>query len=595
MMRSVLLLVFLVLPLGAQESVPPLRIAYVVDVTDPKGGQIVVDMTIENNRHREITLGLPVWRPGSYRLQQYRKALQFPFEAKADGRSIDVKETGHQSVWTISPGAATTVSIRYKMRPRDVASLTINLTEKHYFLEGPSLYFHAKEAMNAPHRVRFKLPSGWRVASGLKPTGDDEHEARDYDTFIDCPTELGTFDLHKFVHDGVTFELAVHAEGKVDAERLVEVHRKIVAEHGKMFGGFPFDRYVFLYHFRPQAGGGGLEHLNSTDISMPLGYIQSDAYNIASIASHEFIHLWNVKRIRPKVLGPFDYTKEVRTRALWLCEGGTSYFGDRALPRCGVWTESTYFSHLVGEISQLQGNVARKTQSAEESSWTIWDRRMTDSTPRVDYYNKGELLCLLLDLSIRVQTGNAKSLDDVMRHLYETCVTGPAKDGKGPIGVGYEEDGILKAVNHVSGKDFTEFFRKYVAGTEELPYEAVLGAAGLKLAVAKVPALGLTMNGLRVRQVPAGGAAEKAGVKANDRLVELDGTEVSSRDQMVEILARHKGGDKVKAVLMRGEDRVEVELTLQERETGEYRLTRAADPTDLQKKVVDGWVGRKSY
>ncbi len=590
----VLLALAAALSAPAQEAAPPVLVSYVVDVSAPKEGLVKVEMTIENNRDEVVTVGLPVWRPGSYRIQQYAKAIQ-SVEASAGGKSVEVKKTAHPTIWTLEVGKAPTVVVKYVMKPREVPSLGMNLSEKHYFLEGPSLYFYVKDRMSGRHAAEFKLPAGWKVATGLTRTEQGRYEARDYDTFIDCPTELGTLELHSFVHEGVTFELALHSEGKIDADGMVALHKKIVAEHGKMFGGFPFERYVFLYHFRPQAGGGGLEHLNSTDISMPLQYVQSDVNNLASIASHEFVHLWNVKRIRPVELGPFDYTKEVRSKSLWLSEGGTSYFGDRALIRAGIWTEERYFRHLLDEVRQLQENPARKTQSAEQASWTIWDRRIDDPTPRVDYYNKGELICWLLDLKIRAATEGKKGMDDVMRHLYEKYVTGPAKAGKGAIGVGFEEGGVVKAVNAVSGADFTEFFAKHVSGIEELPYAEVCQAAGLVFEVKKMAALGLVMNGLKVRTVPKGGPAEAAGVQEGDFLKSIDGNELKDRNQLATLLAKLKVGDKVKAVFERSEKNVELDLVLSERESGEYALRRSAAPTGVQKEILAGWLGKTLY
>jgi predicted metalloprotease with PDZ domain len=355
-----------------------------------------------------------------------------------------------------------------------------------------------------------------------------------------------------------------------------------------MFGGAPFDRYVFLYHFRGGFGGGGLEHLNSTNIDLAYSIVRNDITAAASITSHEYFHLWNVKRIRPFELGPFDYTQIVRSKALWQCEGVTSYYGDRTLPRCGLWTEERYFQHLATEIETLQNNPDRKVTSAEKASQSTWDRK---DFPRVDYYNKGELLGLLMDLKIRTMSEGKKSYDDVMRHLHETYVVKPSKEGKGPIGVGFPEDGILKAINDVTGSDWTDFYKKYIEGLEELPYQEILPAAGLALELnsVKTPDLGLGLRGNTVQNVPAGSDAEKAGVKAQDRIVGLNGVEIARGNLRTE-LAKLKPGDDVNVTLGRGEKKEEVTLKVVARERVTCKLKRADNPTELQKKILDGWL-----
>ena len=215
----------------------------------------------------------------------------------------------------------------------------------------------------------------------------------------------------------------MHGKGPVDGEKLAAMCRKIVREQNRIFGRPPFDLYVFLFHFRDGVGGRGLEHLNSTDIVMPYTAIRAQPLIAASITSHEYFHLWNVKRIRPFELGPFDYTGIVRSKHLWFCEGVTSYFGDRSLVRAGIWSEDVYLGHLAEEINTLQNNPDRKVTPVEKASQAVWDRK---DFPQVDYYNKGELLGLLIDLRIRTMSGGRKSLDEVMRLLYDTYVVTPS-------------------------------------------------------------------------------------------------------------------------------------------------------------------------
>jgi predicted metalloprotease with PDZ domain len=571
--------------LPAQEAVPRLSIAYEVAVADPQSGSISVTMDVRQNVEDEVRVSIPAWAPGAYRIVKYAKAVK-EVRANRGDEALEVT-AGDDQTWKIKAKRAGTFKIRY-----DLSVEKGRMDRDHCFIAGPDTYFYVVGHKEAPCRVRFAIPEGWKVGTGLGRDGED-YAARDYDTFIDCPTELGKFELFEFTTDKAKYELVVHAKGPVDGEKLVEMCRKIVREQNRIFGAPPFERYVFLYHFRDGIGGRGLEHLNSTDIVMPYSAIRNQPLTAASVTSHEYFHLWNVKRIRPFELGPFDYTGIVRSRHLWLCEGVTSYFGDRSLERCGIWSEDLYFTHLADEITTLQNNPDRLVTPVEKASQVVWDRK---DWPRVDYYNKGELLGLLIDLKIRTATEGRKTIDDVLRHLFETHVVRPSKEGKGAIGVGFPEDGVLQAINHVSGGDWKDFYAKYISGVEELPYTDILGAAGIQADIAVVNLTDLGGADLRstfVVSVPPGSEAEKAGIKTADRVTELNGVEVT-RTNIREELAKLKVGDEAKAKILRGSDTFDVAVKVGAHARTSCKLRRADAPTELQKKILDGWLHRPS-
>src|SRR5258706_5250831 len=365
---------------------------------------------------------------------------------------------------------------------------------------------------------------------------------------------------------------------------------RIVTEQNRILGPPPFKRYVFLFHFKDGAGGRGLEHLNSTDIIMPYTAIKIDPMLSASVTSHEYFHLWNVKRIRPVELGPFDYTQIVRSKALWLCEGVTSYFGDRGLVRSGIWKEQRYLDHLASEIETLQNNTDRKVTSVEKASQGIWDRK---DFPRVDYYNKGELLGLLIDLKLRTSSQGKRTLDDVMKRLYEQYVVGPSKAGKGPIGVGYPEDGILKALNQVSGEDWKPFYEAHISGLEELPFQPVLEAAGLApvLTVTDSAYLGVELRGPLVTFVTPGSDADKAGMKLGDRIGAINDVDLT-RENLREVLAKLVPGEETRLQIVRADGKTDVTVTSKLRRRTSCKVKRAEAPTEEQKRLIDSWLGK---
>jgi predicted metalloprotease with PDZ domain len=573
------------LSLRAQETPPKLSISFDVDATRPESGLVHVSAVLSNNAEESLKVALPAWAPGAYRLMSYAKAVQ-NLAATGAGEAPLAVASVDERTWKIGAGKSGKIRISY-----DLAVEKTRMSPDHCFLAGPDSYFYVEGHKEAPCRVRFRVPEGWRVGTALEAQGP-EYAARDYDTLIDCPTELGAFDLYEFEEDGATYQLVVHSKGPVDQKKLVGMCRKVVHEQNAVFGVPPFRRYVFFYHFRDGPGGRGLEHLNSTDIVLSYPAVKADPKLAASITSHEYFHLWNVKRIRPYELGPFDYTGIVRSKALWFCEGVTSYFGDRALPRCGLWSDQTYLNHLASEIERLQNNPDRKVTSVEKASETVWDRK---DWPRVDYYNKGELLGLLIDLKIRTTTAGERGLDDVMRLLWRRYVMDPERQGKGWIGVGYPEDGLRLAVEDVSGKDWKEFFAQFVSGVEELPFEEVLAGAGLqaRIAVARQPDLGVELQGPVVVLVPPLGEAAKAGVKPGDRISAINGVEVSRanfRDQVQKL----KPGDEVQLRLTRGEETLEVTFKTVSRERTSCSLSRVKEPTEAQKKILERWCFRRA-
>ncbi|HLG43323.1 MAG TPA: PDZ domain-containing protein [Planctomycetota bacterium] len=556
-----------------------LVVSYTVFVDKPESGAIGIEMEVQGNAQEVVRVAIPAWAPGAYRIREYHKAVKQVKAHDGSGRALKV-ERENDLTWRIEAGDSQTVGVAYELEVEKN-----RLDPEHCLIHGPDTYLYVVGRKEAPCRVRFIVPEGWRIATGLE-LRVGTYRARDYDTFIDAPTEIGKFEVAEFDQDGARYELAIHAKGPVDTRALTEMCRKIVREQNAMFGGPPFDRYVFFYHFGDGFGGGGLEHLNSTTISGGYAAVSKDPMSIASVTSHEYFHVWNVKRIRPAELGPFDYTGIVRSKALWLSEGGTSYFGSRALARSRVWTEEQYFRHLAGEIETLQNNPDRRTTTVEKASQVTWDR---EDWPRVDYYNKGELLGLLIDLRTRRMSEGRLGFDDVMRHLNREYAL---QRGHGPIGVGFPEDGILKALNDVTGSDWGEFYSKYVSGLDELPFEEVLGASGLAVELKSVRRadLGLSLRRTTVATVPAGSEAERKGVKAQDRILAVNGEEVA-RGNLRELLTKLKPADSAKITFGRGNEKYAVNLTVGEREHVACSFKRAEAPTDLQRRILAGWLG----
>jgi predicted metalloprotease with PDZ domain len=351
------------------------------------------------------------------------------------------------------------------------------LTPQRGFFLGTNIFFYVPgHTTDTPATLTFEIPDHWRVATGLKRgAGKHVYLARDFDQLVDAPTILGDFDQFTTTALGKPIQIVVDPKGQVSPEnaaKLKEYVSRIIESQGRMFGGLPYDEYWVLYVIGGR-GGGALEHENSTNVM--LGSMPADPRALVGVTSHEHFHSWNVKRIRPAGLLPYDYSKEQYIRELWVAEGITSYYGDLHARRAGLLTDEEYLRGMAGNIRQLQANEARHWVSVSDAStvtWLTYGGGSNYGRFTVNYYGKGEILGLLLDLEIRGATGNRKSLDDVMRKLEQDFHR---------RGRGYTNEDFAAVAAQVAGRSFSEFFARYVTGTTELDYDASLRQAGLRL------------------------------------------------------------------------------------------------------------------
>ncbi len=389
---------------------------------------------------------------------------------------------------------------------------------------------------------------------------------------MDAPAEAGKFAEFGFDEAGAHFRVIV--DGKEwHRERLESILRDITKYEVHLMGGAPFSQYTFFFHFGPypEVGGGGMEHSNCTAISTSSG----DA--AASVTAHEFFHAWNVKRIRPQTLEPVDYTKEMYTRALWFAEGVTSTYGAYTLERSGLWTKDQFYADLAGEIGELDSRPAHRWQSVEESSLNAWlegydEYRRPERS--ISYYNKGQIVGDMLDLAIRDATDNHKSLDDVLRRMNDVY----AKQGRF-----YDDSqGVEAIAEEVAGAKFDDFFRRYVAGTDEIPYDKFFNAAGLELKVERraAPDTGFLDQHrspdaqTRVSQVVPGSAAETAGLQAGDALLTLNGQPMPRYLPMW--LRQHEPGETVTLHVQRDNQELDLKFELGSIDLNKFTLRRNA-------------------
>ena len=527
------MILLLVALISAQDSTPQLFYSVTVP-TDRSAYLVELQITNPPGRGRLV---IPNWAPGAYRLMDSWQNIRDVVALSPAGDTLPLRQDSPIS-WVIDPKGAARITVRYTAGLRD--SEQWRRPNNRWFLrstsgvvDGPRTFLYLDGWKQAPARVTFQVPAGWRIATGLAPTTSDSttFAAPNYDVLIDSPVLLGRFLTYAFSAAGTPHRAVVDlGGGRAEAPGVfVDMLRRISTTAICIFGSAPYTDYTYIF---VGGRGGGLEHLNSTTIGVTTGTLARNPRGAEAVSAHEFFHAWNVKRIRPVELGPFDYEHEVRTVNLWWSEGVTDYYADVILARAGLDSPADFAQGLATSIGNYRSNPARLLVSPERSSWTVWDSPAVNNSYVISYYLQGELLGFLLDLAIRDSTDNAKSLDDVMRYLLDHYA------GER----GFTRDELVAAVRSATGHDFEEFWRLYVSGATEIPWDDYLRAAGWDVVFTEAPdvdarigSIPPAVQGGRWRAVAApGSAAERAGLRTGDELVRInrrpviDGTDVTT-------------------------------------------------------------------
>jgi predicted metalloprotease with PDZ domain len=570
-------------------------IKYHVSLKNPEAHIFQVRMEIPP-APQGIVVAVPAWnalyqvRDFSYRVRDVEAKLSAePGAADVPVRKFDKQTWQVLYPWdgALSPTAKPAL-VTYSIEWDDPGPFNSQLNAHHAFINFAEILMYLPDRRGEATVVQFDdVPDGWHAAAQLTAVPDtSSFQAESYDKLVDAPVEFGTFDEFRFDEGGAHFRVVV--DGKDwHRDRLENALKHITAYETKLMGGAPFSEYTFFFHFGPypEAGGGGMEHSNCTAISAASG----DA--AVATAAHEFFHAWNVKRIRPQTLEPVDFTKEQYTRALWFAEGVTSTYGAYTLERSGLYTKDQFYGEIAAQITELDSRPARLWQSVEESSLDAWlekydDYRQADRS--ISYYNKGEIDGMLLDIAIRDATDNHKSLDDVMRSMNDLY----AKQGRF-----YDDStGVKVVAENVAGVKFDDFFARYVAGTDEIPYGKLLAPAGLelKLDLRKGADLGFWTVGrapgvpVVISQIVPGGPAEAAGLKLGDAILSVNGQ--APPRFFPSWLHEQTPGQSIALRVHRDGKDFDISYKLGTTEVKRYSIVEISHPTEKQKRIREGWL-----
>lgn len=593
MTARLVLLLSLVLVAVSAWAAPPTKVAYTVAVADIPNKTYRVTVRAEGVTDPAVSFAIPAWTPGWYILTDAYKNLSNTAATGADGATLSVTQPDRLT-WRVATGGASTVTFSYDLKATDTGFGFFKpyLDETNGFVPGPAALVYVVDGKNVPSTVTYKVPQGWQIASANDPTSDPAtFAAPDYDTLIDQPADLGKFARYDRTIRGVPFSVVIVGAEGMEHRQWVEGTFRISEAGIRVFGTTPFPRYI--YHFRfprrgGMGGGAGLEHLNSTVITLPPSSLREP--ESLSIVAHEFVHAWIVKRIRPEKLGPFDYTQEVRVKDLWFAEGVTEYYSPRLMVEAGLQGRGFWLAYLSSNIEDLQRNAARKRVTLERASLGAWEGE-SQGYGGLSYYNKGMLVGLLLDIELRRRTENRVSLDDLVKELMKQAQA---------TGKGFPEGEIERVASRLAKADLTPFFDRALRSTEELPFAETLVHAGLEYGetTEEMPHLGITWDfrgsrrdSLRVAGVEEGGPAATAGLRAGDRILSLDAQPVSAF--FGAFFASKEPGEKVTLTYSRGNSSAprRVTVTLGAREVRSYELRPLSERTPLQDAIFSGISG----
>lgn len=575
---------------------------YIISYTQPHTHFIDIEFIIENNRENILHVQLPAWRPGRYELGNFAKNVQRWAAYDDKGNALHFHKIT-KDCWEINTAGNSIIHIRYNYYAAQLDAGSCWLDEKQLYVNPVHCFLFVSERRNEPCEVELKIPETYKVATSLKLFSGKKSillQSQNYDELVDSPFIASDSLKHNsFSVENVRFNIWFQGECKPDWERIIADFKKFIAEQIRMMKDFPSKEYHFLFQMLPYKFHHGVEHCNSTVIALGPSYdLMKDILyeDFLGISSHELFHSWNIKKIRPVEMFPYDYTKENYSRLGYVAEGVTTYYGDLFLYRAGISSDYTYFKILHQRLQKHFDNYGRFNLSVADSSFDTWLDGYTDGIPnrKTNIYTEGCLCALMVDLLIRKQTKNKKSLDDVMQILYNDF----AKKG-----MGYSEKDYQQVVESVADSSFADFFEKYYNGTEnyESMLNEVLEYVGMEIIKSRSRMYFENRFGFKIIYTSCGSAkvtivaphsiADRAKISINDEILAIN--RIPLQNNLKE-WCKYFAEESVKLTIRSNHQIYEVQLLPNdERYFQIHYVNKKADATTQQKKNFEEWTKKK--
>ncbi|WP_156309196.1 M61 family metallopeptidase [Sphingobacterium endophyticum] len=572
------------------------NIHFQLSFIEPQAHYVEVKMIIDGIDQDYLDLKMPVWTPGSYLIREFAKNIEQVKAEDAQGNEIVIHKT-NKNTWRLnSKGAQVKISYRVYSFERSVRTNLVD--DQHAFISPAGTFLYVDGYLDHSSTVQVELPSIWtKISTGLELVEGKVNLffAENFDILFDSPLEIGNQDVWTFNAAGIPHEFAMVGTAVYDKDRLAADITKIVEVETDIWGSNPNDRYVFITH-NYQNSHGGLEHLNSTVLAASRSsYISNIGYNnFLSLVAHEYFHLWNVKRLRPANLGPFNYEEENYTPLLWIFEGFTAYYDNLITRRCGFRNEQEYLNELVSEFNMVLNRPGHKIQSVGLSSFDTWIKQYrpdeNSANVSISYYNKGAMLATMIDISIIAKTQGKKRLDDVLKAAYNKFYLIENR--------GVTEKEFLDLAEEVSGISLKEIFDA-VYTTEEIDYNAYFNAIGFQFIDINretvTPSLGIKVSHQDTRtiikNVDRNSAAWVDGLNVDDEIIAVNGNRLDPQGrELDQAIAISKVGDPINILVSRDGLIREITVHLKASDKVSYVIERNPNRTEEQSALGDLWL-----
>lgn len=563
------------------------NITYDVAMPLPHTHYFNVTMNIVHHQRDYIDVKMPVWAPGSYLVREFSKNVE-EITAVGNNDSLWVEQLT-KNTWRVHTNQSDSVSISYKVYAFELSVRTSFLDASHGYFNGTSMFFYVDELKHEPVVLNIKPYKGWKkISTALSQNGNKtySYKAENYDELVDAPVEIGNHQTFDFTSAGVVHHVALYGDGNFNVEQLSEDMSKIVEAATAVFGVNPNKEYTFIIHNLTR-GSGGLEHANSTTLQVNRWTYEGKAYQrFLSLVAHEYFHLWNVKRIRPEVLGPFDYENENYTSLLWVMEGFTSYYDELLLYRAGLYDEEEFVEKIEKAINVIENKPGNKVQSVADASFNAWIKAYRPNensyNTTISYYTKGMVIAAMLDLIIAHETKGNKNLDDVMRLLYQEFYLKQHR--------GFTDKEMKQSLESIAGVDLTGFYERHINGTLSFDYDRIFGYAGysVEMETDGSPYLGVLVSDNHIKRVARGSSAHVAGLNVNDELIAIDGFRVN--DNISDFIDPKNVGDTVNVLFSRDNVMQSLDVPLLENRRVNYYIS---DLDKKKNKVAEKWLKKE--
>jgi predicted metalloprotease with PDZ domain len=573
---------------------PSSRIEYTISMENPNNHYFHVSLTYTGMKDKTVEFKLPSWTPGYYMIMDYAKNIVNFKAFDINGKNLPWKKT-EKNRWEVNSITRDFVKVSYDVYSFRISVADSFLDDGRGFISPTGIYMHPAGEKDHPVSVTvIPYEKFTKVSTGLDPVPDIENTffAADFDVLYDSPILAGNHEILSFEIDGIPYSMAVENLGNIDRSKFIEDHKKIIEAATAVVGEKPYKHYTFLIMNR---GGGGLEHTNSMAVfSNPSSFDTRDGYKRwLGFVAHEFFHLYNVKTIRPEELGPFDYDEENYTTMLWFSEGVTSYYQNLILNRAGLCTREDVLNELQRSIANYENIPGHLFQSAAQSSFDAWlyflNRSENSFNTTISYYDKGCALGMLLDLKIRYESDNKRSLDDVMKTLYMVYYKEKNR--------GFTDKEFRDICEKIADCSLDEIFDTYVSTTQDIDYPKYLAYAGLSINTSPVllPGgwLGISTreeaDNLMITAVEWNSPGYWAGLSPQDVIKEIDGVKATKK-LLNERLSSAKPGDKITISVTHREIFNTYEIILGERTTRSFEIIPLNNPTAQQSVILNKWL-----